>query len=275
MDDVRVHRNSSAPAKLGALAYAQGRDIHLGPGQQQHLPHEAWHVVQQKQGRVPPTLRVGRISINDQPSLEHEADVMGARVASQAHPAKTPVRTSAGAPPSGDVVQGNGIKGLFGAISNWVWNRGPVKTAIFPQGTYVYRADTRAASRIKSDGFVPSTIRLPVHDVTAADIAAYQRQKYKNPFIVSTADSLEGATTFATQMEGEEDKHIYKIDVGGLAEVLPSNIWWLQRAMYAEQEERMVAGGIAPERIKHHKTLSKADLARERALRAEHEARFK
>jgi hypothetical protein len=25
------------------------------PGQEQHLPHEAWHVVQQKQGRVKPT----------------------------------------------------------------------------------------------------------------------------------------------------------------------------------------------------------------------------
>ena len=29
-----------------ALAYAQGSDIHLAPGQEQHLPHEAWHVVQ-------------------------------------------------------------------------------------------------------------------------------------------------------------------------------------------------------------------------------------
>jgi hypothetical protein len=32
MDDVRVHRNSAEPAKLGALAYAKGSDIHLGPG---------------------------------------------------------------------------------------------------------------------------------------------------------------------------------------------------------------------------------------------------
>ena len=55
MDDVRVHRNSSKPAQLNALAYAQGTDIHLGPGQERHLPHEAWHVVQQKQGRVQAT----------------------------------------------------------------------------------------------------------------------------------------------------------------------------------------------------------------------------
>ena len=52
MDDVKVHYNSSKPAQLQAHAYAQGTDIHLGPGQEKHLPHEAWHVVQQKQGRV-------------------------------------------------------------------------------------------------------------------------------------------------------------------------------------------------------------------------------
>jgi len=51
MDDVKVHYNSSAPAKLNALAYAKGTDIHIGPGHEKHLPHEAWHVVQQKQGR--------------------------------------------------------------------------------------------------------------------------------------------------------------------------------------------------------------------------------
>ena len=47
MDDVRVHYNSPRPAQLQALAYTQGSDIHVGPGQERHLPHEAWHVVQQ------------------------------------------------------------------------------------------------------------------------------------------------------------------------------------------------------------------------------------
>lgn len=50
MDDVKVHYNSGKPAQLNALAYAQGTDIHVAPGQEKHLPHEAWHVVQQKQG---------------------------------------------------------------------------------------------------------------------------------------------------------------------------------------------------------------------------------
>lgn len=34
--------------------YEQGTDIHVGPGQEQHLPHEAWHEVSQRQGRVRP-----------------------------------------------------------------------------------------------------------------------------------------------------------------------------------------------------------------------------
>ena len=57
MDDVKVHRNSDKPAKLQAHAYAQGTDIYLGPGQEKHLPHELGHVVQQKQGRVKPTIQ--------------------------------------------------------------------------------------------------------------------------------------------------------------------------------------------------------------------------
>jgi hypothetical protein len=34
LSDVRVHRNSAKPIQLNALAYAQGNEIHLGPGQE-------------------------------------------------------------------------------------------------------------------------------------------------------------------------------------------------------------------------------------------------
>jgi len=78
MGDVKVHYNSAKPAGLQAHAYAQGTDIHLAPGQERHLPHEAWHVVQQKQGRVKPTMQMkGKINVNDERGLEKEADVMG------------------------------------------------------------------------------------------------------------------------------------------------------------------------------------------------------
>lgn len=79
LSDVRVHRNSSEPAQLNALAYAQGNDVHLGPGQEQHLPHEAWHVVQQRQGRVAPTMQMAGVPVNDDAGLEAEADAMGAK----------------------------------------------------------------------------------------------------------------------------------------------------------------------------------------------------
>jgi hypothetical protein len=86
MDDVRVHANSPEPARLGALAFAKGSDIHLSRGAEKHLPHEAWHVVQQKQGRVKPTLQRKGIFINDDDTLEREADAMGARAALQRPP---------------------------------------------------------------------------------------------------------------------------------------------------------------------------------------------
>lgn len=77
MDDVRVHYDSNKPSQVGALAYTQGTDIHIGSGQEKHLPHEAWHVVQQAQGRVRPTIQFKDINVNDDVGLEHEADAMG------------------------------------------------------------------------------------------------------------------------------------------------------------------------------------------------------
>lgn len=79
MDDVRVHYNSSRPAQLKAWAYTQGSQIHIAPGQEKYLPHEAWHVVQQKQGRVQATTQLKGIDINDDSALEKEADTMGYR----------------------------------------------------------------------------------------------------------------------------------------------------------------------------------------------------
>ena len=77
MDHVRVHFNSSKPAAVQALAYTQGTDIHVAPGQEKCLPHEAWHVVQQMAGRVSPTTTINGMPVNDNVALEHEADVMG------------------------------------------------------------------------------------------------------------------------------------------------------------------------------------------------------
>lgn len=79
MDDVRVRFGSPAPARIGALAFTRGTEIHVAPGQERHLAHEAWHVVQQKQGRVAETTQRKGIGVNADTALEREADEMGAR----------------------------------------------------------------------------------------------------------------------------------------------------------------------------------------------------
>lgn len=93
MDDVKVHYNSAKPTQLQAHAYAQGTAIHLASGQEKHLPHEAWHVVQQKQGRVKPTMQLkGKVNVNNDVALEREADVMGAKSLNQVATAKQLVK---------------------------------------------------------------------------------------------------------------------------------------------------------------------------------------
>lgn len=79
LSGVSVNYNSSKPAQLNAHAYTEGRHIEIAPGQTHHLPHEGWHVVQQMQGRVKPTMQAKGQAINDDAGLEHEADVMGAK----------------------------------------------------------------------------------------------------------------------------------------------------------------------------------------------------
>ncbi len=80
LSDVNVHKNSGKPEQAGALAYTQGKDIYLAPGQESQLPHESWHAVQQKQGRVMPTLQTQTGSrVNDNEELESEADKMGGK----------------------------------------------------------------------------------------------------------------------------------------------------------------------------------------------------
>lgn len=74
MVDVRVHYNSDRPAQLKALAYTQGNQVYIGPGQEKHLEHELGHVVQQKTGMVRPTAYINSNAVNDDPALEAEAD---------------------------------------------------------------------------------------------------------------------------------------------------------------------------------------------------------
>ncbi len=75
-DDVRVHYNSDMPAQLQALAYTQGTQVYVGPGQERHLPHELGHVIQQKAFPIHATSYVNGVAVNDNPTLETQADIL-------------------------------------------------------------------------------------------------------------------------------------------------------------------------------------------------------
>jgi len=110
MDHVKVHTNSPEPARIHAHAYTQGSNIYLAPGQEKHLAHEAWHVVQQAQGRVKPTLQMkSGVQVNDDGGLEAEADAMGER-AMAVSTSSAPMQRAAIAehPQKNNLVQPNG-----------------------------------------------------------------------------------------------------------------------------------------------------------------------
>ncbi len=134
MSDVKVHYNSSKPAQLNAFAFAQGSDIHLASGQEKHLPHEAWHVVQQKQGRVKPTKQLkSNTSINDDPQLEREATIMGNKA----------LHTD-----SSKSIQTKSVshKISFGSIIQGWWPKGHrlVTTLAFQKGNFIESYDKKA-----------------------------------------------------------------------------------------------------------------------------------
>lgn len=82
---VKVVPNSNEAKKAGALAFAQGMELHFAPGQFNPgsptglalIGHELTHVVQQRQGRVQANTEVEGMPVNDDPALEAEADRMG------------------------------------------------------------------------------------------------------------------------------------------------------------------------------------------------------
>ena len=76
-DDVQVHYNSDKPSQLQALAYTQGNQVYIKPGQTRYLEHELGHVVQQKRGIVSPTREMMGLSINDDAALEKSAEDFG------------------------------------------------------------------------------------------------------------------------------------------------------------------------------------------------------
>lgn len=146
---VRVHYGSAAPAQLQAHAFTRGSEIHVAPGQETHLPHEAWHVVQQAQGRVRPTLHAGDVPVNDDPRLEREADEMGARARSAASVASAPPPEAPAVParpPAGAPVQG------VWATVQGEDRKSNLRTVFLKGGRTVYRRSSDGRLFVRASG---------------------------------------------------------------------------------------------------------------------------
>lgn len=75
--EVRVHYNSDMPAKVKAHAYTEGLNIYIAKGQEKHLAHEIWHVVQQMRNQLKATETEGGKKIDKDPKKEADADKVG------------------------------------------------------------------------------------------------------------------------------------------------------------------------------------------------------
>lgn len=88
--NVKTHFNSKKADELNAQAFTQGNNVHFGKGffdptsskGQKLIAHELSHVVQQRKGKVKPTKNVNGTPLNDQSSLETEADIQAERAVS-------------------------------------------------------------------------------------------------------------------------------------------------------------------------------------------------
>lgn len=201
MDHVRVHYDSPHPEQVGALAYTQGSDIHVAPGQEQHLPHEAWHVVQQAQGRVQPTLHTNGVAINDDAGLEQEADRFGAEAlqlpSHTAGPRNSSERSQLARAPSPTVSVAQRTQAeLTGA--NTIWTRHNTKHGVVNgqvlgdiaalQGAYAHYALPANGGRtdVQADAanpFLRKSVLGLLHDVEEIDAHAggyYFQQEVKS-----------------------------------------------------------------------------------------------
>lgn len=137
--EVQIHPESSVASQIGAVAFAQGNDIHFAPGTyqpetqsgQQLLGHELTHVVQQRQGRVKANVPDASLPINDDPSLEAEADRYGSLAATSTMTDGT--GTDATRSVSSPIIQGTWDEALLDARR--MWKKHVAKTNDLHEGT--------------------------------------------------------------------------------------------------------------------------------------------
>ena len=208
--DVRVQRNSSKPAQLNALAYTQGSQIHLGPGQERHLPHEAWHAVQQKQGRVKPNFQVGNVRINNDVGLENQADIMGAK-ALQIH-STAPAADSATQVPVRALSKASYpsfVQRKYDFVGFNMKPRDPLEES-FQKATDVVNALTGSNNKylqfFKTEWGLAQIKLDPSDDKNPGDVSLFYSSEKGNWDSLTRCDDL-------TELRGEPDKMIYGIAI--------------------------------------------------------------
>jgi hypothetical protein len=212
LDNVRVHYNSSKPAQVQALAYAQGNKIYVAPGQEKYLPHEVWHVVQQKQGRVRPTIQMkGEVGINDDETLEKEADIMGLKALRTTHSQSDDIihKQELSANPYTDTSK---VKQLFTYTKFLVHDRASGDVILDAIHNRIKHNSTQSllAARLSGYDAITQAPRNCNHYVPYSKIASAIIEKIKIPPNTNTVDHavswMEGL-----DLQPEEEFDIYKV----------------------------------------------------------------
>lgn len=173
LDDVKVHYNSAKPVQLQALAYAQGTDIHLGPGQEKHLPHEAWHVVQRKQGRVQADgKRVDSPSATGSEPVQLKLNTKGDKIAGKAASIKKEVKAT---------IARNTPREMLDDIA-------ALRTSI------AFRTNEQSQFTAGTPAYIEHTGRIGVETQLQADLqAAYDTDRAARDAAKATRDASEAA----------------------------------------------------------------------------------
>lgn len=147
-DDVRVHYNSDKSAQLQALAYTQGTQVYVGPGQERHLSHELGHVIQQKMQNIPITSYVNHIPVNTDIALEKKANQFRSCNWNFIHSDRSCI--------SNPVVQGQFFITHDDATGNWIVNH--LGRPNFPNYIERIRAtDTTGTNSLTKNHLIPSS----------------------------------------------------------------------------------------------------------------------
>ena len=182
LSNVRVHYDSLLPMRYRAEAFAQGNDIHLAPGQAGHLPHEGWHVVQQRHGRVSSTGKIAGQAINDDVRLEEEADLMGEKARLGAGRLAVPLTNSG-------VAANAPMQGKFIATGTHVAD---FMTMVQPAVGMVLKHDTGATNEIIKDSDTPAAPASASFRTKLTEIMTHPTQKAEVNFGHEESEVLVG-----------------------------------------------------------------------------------